>query len=174
MSSERTSDSFILATHRLRLRQVTKADAEFMLELLNEPAFIQNVADRNVRTVAQAESYIAERITPSYQKFGFGFYVMETAAERVPVGIAGFIKRDALDDVDIGYSVLTRHTGQGLAFEAATALLGYDRSVLKLPRIIAVTSPGNARSIHLLEKLGMKFEKMVRIPGFERESMLFA
>lgn len=164
----------VIETTRLRLRQLTPADAAFMLELLNEPAFITNVADRHVRTLAQAEAFLEERIRSSYREFGFGFYAIERKEEGGPIGIAGFIKREALDDVDIGYSLLARYTGQGFAYEAAAALLDYGKARLQLPRIVAITAPFNTRSIRLLEKLGMKFEKMVQIPGFDRESMLFA
>ncbi len=164
----------ILETARTRLRKMALTDAGFMLELLNEPAFIENVADRHVRTLAEAETFITERMLPSYEKFGFGFYILELKEEQIPIGICGLIKRDTLADVDIGYALLTRHNGKGYAYEATAALFAHGKEQLQIPRIIAVTSPKNARSIKLLEKLGLQFEKMVSLPGFASETMLYS
>lgn len=164
----------ILQTDRLILRQLEPRDAEFMLELLNEPAFIRNVADRGIRTVADAADYIAAKLTPSYAEFGFGFYLMELKEGRVPVGICGLVKRETMEHVDIGYSVLERFWGNGYAYEAAVAVMDYGRDVLRLPKIVAITAPHNVSSIKLLEKLGLRFEKMIQIPGYEFESKLFA
>lgn len=171
--SETAAHAIVLETERLRLRRMSEAHADFVLELLNEPAFIENVADRGVRTLEQAEEFIAERILSSYQKYGFGSYVVELKESRIPAGICGLVKRETLDDVDIGYALLTRHCGRGYAYEAAAALLDYGRKTLKLPRIVAVTAPGNRSSIKLLEKLGMKFAKVIHLPGYGAESLLF-
>ena len=60
-----------LETPRLRIREMTADDAAFMLALLNDPAFIRNIADRGVRTVQAARDYIAagpiasSRVRPS-------------------------------------------------------------------------------------------------------------
>ena len=163
----------ILETDRLRLRELTLADAPFLLELMNEPAFIRNVADRGLRTTADVEHWMSERILPSYTRHGFGFYLVELKETGAPVGICGLIKREVLDHVDVGYSILTRHSGKGYAYEAAAAVIAYGRETLGLPRIIGVTSPMNPASIRILEKLGLRFERMVKLPDFEKPSMLF-
>ena len=163
----------ILETERLTLRWITAADAPFMLKTLNEPSFIANVADRGVRTVADAENYIATKMTVSYEKFGFGFYLMELKSSGEPVGVCGLIKRETLDDVDIGYSLLEKFWGNGYALEAAVAVLDYGRNVLGLPRVVAYTATTNERSIRLLEKLGLRFEKLIDLPGYEGPSKLF-
>ena len=150
------------------------ADAPFLLELMNEPAFIQNVADRGLRTTADAERWMSEKILPSYTRYRFGFYLVESKESGAPVGICGLIKREVLDDPDVGYAILTRHSGNGYAYEAAAAVMTYGRKTLGLPRIIGVTSPANAASIRILEKLGLRFERMVKLPQFEKSSMLFS
>lgn len=165
--------AIVLKTERLRLGRISESYAAFLLELLNEPAFIKYVADRGVRTLAQAEEFIAERILSSYEKYGFGFYVVELKKGRTPVGICGLVKRETLDDVDIGYALLARHCGRGYAYESSAALLEYAKITLKLPKIVAVTAPGNRSSIKLLEKLGMKFVKVIHLPGYGAESLLF-
>ena len=145
-----------------------------ILELLNEPAFIRFVADRQVRTTAQAAEFIAAKMLPSYAEFGFGFYLVELKESLVPVGICGLIKRDTLDDVDLGFSILERYWRNGYAYEAALAVMDYGKRVLRLPRIIGVTAPDNESSTKLLEKLGLRFEKMIHLPGYGDESKLFA
>src|SRR5437016_10242937 len=96
----------ILETERLRLRRMTRDDALFMHELMNEPEFISNVADRGIRTPADAARWIEEKILPSYERHGFGFYIVELRAMDAAIGICGLVKRETLDDVDIGYSIL--------------------------------------------------------------------
>ena len=145
-----------------------------ILELLNEPAFIRFVADREVRTTAQAAEFIAAKMLPSYAEFGFGFYLVELKESQVPVGICGLIKRDTLDDVDVGFSILERFWRNGYAYEAARAVIDYGRRELGIPRIIGVTAPDNEGSAKLLEKLGLRFEKMIHLPGYGAESKLFA
>lgn len=165
---------FSLETERLRLRHLTLDDAAFILELLNEPAFIRYVADRNIRTVEDAAAYIREKIISSYQLHGFGFYLVATKADGDSLGICGFIKRETLDDVDIGFAFLERAWGRGYAFEAATAVMTYGTNELGLSRVVAVTSPQNHASIALLQKLGLRFTKMIQLPGYRAETKFFA
>ncbi len=164
----------VLETERLILRRVTIDDAAFIDDLMNEPAFIENVADRGLRTIADATECVASKILPSYERFGFGFYLVELKQSGVPVGICGLIKRDTLEDVDIGFSILHRFCGHDYAFEAAAAIMTYGRNVLGLPRIVGVAAPGNQISIYLLEKLGLRFERTIYLPGYGSESMYFA
>ena len=164
----------VLETERLILRRITTDDAEIILEVLNEPSFIRFVADRQVRTPAQAAEFIAAKLLPSYAEFGFGFYLVELKKSRTPVGICGLIKRETLDDVDVGFSILERYWRNGYAYEAAQAVMDYGKRVLGIPRIIGVTAPDNEISARLLEKLGLRFEKMIHLPGYGLESKLFA
>lgn len=164
----------ILETDRLVLREITTDDSGVMLEVLNEPAFIRQVADRGVRTRADAATYIREKILPSYQQFGFGFYLVELKDSRIPIGICGLVKRETLEDVDVGFSILEKFWRQGYAYEAASALMNHGRTVFGLQRIVGVTSPTNESSARLLEKLGLRFEKMIHLPGYGPESRLFS
>ena len=163
-----------LETVRLRLREMNEADAPFLLEVLNEPAFVRNVGDRGVRTVDDAAQYLRERVTASYEKFGFGMWLVEMKDTGQLLGICGLIKRDALEDVDLGFSFLERFWSRGFAYEAATSALGYGWSVAKLSRVVAIVAPHNAASIRLLEKLGFRFEKKVHLVPEGPELMLMA
>ncbi|MBA3961240.1 MAG: GNAT family N-acetyltransferase [Chthoniobacterales bacterium] len=163
-----------LVTERLRLREMEESDAAFMLESLNEPAFIRHVADRGVRTVAEAQTYLRERITSKYQSQAYGVWLVELKETSEAIGICGLIKRDTLEDVDLGFSFLERFWGRGFAFEAAAAVVDYGWKVADLPRIIAIVSPRNTASIRLLQKLGLSFERKIRLSTSEPELELLA
>ena len=164
----------ILETERLLLRRLTAGDAAFILELLNEPAFLENIGDRGARTLADARRYIAGGPVASYRKFGFGLYLVELKDSGAPIGICGLLKRESLEDVDIGFAFLRRCWSQGYARESAAAVMHYGWTKLRLPRIVAITKPTNQASIALLEKLGLRFEKIITQPGPGGENKLFA
>jgi RimJ/RimL family protein N-acetyltransferase len=163
-----------LETERLSLRHLSIDDAPFVLELLNEPSFIQNIGDRKVRTILDAESYILKGPVASYEKNGFGLDLVVLKETGESIGICGLIKRDSLEDVDIGYAFLPRFWSRGYAVESALAVLRYGQQVMSLKRIVAITLPENQGSIRVLERIGLKFEKMVKLAGDEVELMLFA
>jgi RimJ/RimL family protein N-acetyltransferase len=163
----------VLTTLRLVLRQVEPSDAGFLCELMNEPAYLAHIGDRGVRNLADATQYIADKYTASYAERGYGLYLVEAKSSREPVGVCGLIKREVLADPDIGFAVLKRHRRHGYAYEAAHALLGYARNVLGASRINGVTSPANVASIRLLEKLGLRYERMILLEGNDGESRLY-
>ena len=159
----------VLETERLSLRRFTPDDADFVLRLLNEPSFIQNIGDRGVRTVEQAAEYLERGPLSSYARHGFGLYLV-ALKDGTPIGTCGVLKRDELSDADIGYSLLPEYWSQGFAYEAATAVRDYARGVLCLNRLVALVSPSNDASSRLLAKLGFAFERMIEL-GPEKESL---
>lgn len=164
----------ILETERLILRRLTTDDAPFMLALLNEPGFLEGIGDKGVRTLEDARAYLVDGPIASYAQHGFGLWHVATKHDNVAVGTCGLLKRDHFDDADIGYAFLAAFGGKGYALEAAAAVLDYSRTQFGLARVIAVVNDGNTRSIRLLDKLGFRFERMVRMPGEEREIRLLA
>ena len=164
----------ILETERLLLRELNDDDAEFMLELLNDPSFIENIGDRKVRVLDGAKAYIQNGPVASYAKNGFGLYLVKLKETGESVGICGLIRRDQLKDVDIGYAFLPRYWSKGYAVESALAVKAQARDMIGLKRIVAIVDPRNAGSIRVLEKLGMKFEKMVKLSEDDIELRLFA
>ena len=164
----------ILETDRLYLRQLTLEDAGFILELVNEPAWLRFIGDRGIRTADDAQAYLLNGPVESYQRRGFGLYRVELKADGSPLGICGLIKREALPDVDIGFAFLANFWGQGYATESASAVLAFAQNTLGLKRIVAITDPANERSIRILEKLGLRFEQMVRLSDDGSELKLFA
>ena len=164
----------ILETDRLVLREITTDDAEFLLSLLNEPSFIKNIGDRNVRTIEQAQQYALNGPIASYQQNGFGLYLVELKEGRTPIGICGLVKREALADADIGYALLPAFWGRGYAFEATVAVKQYGLAKLGHKRILAIVNPENSSSIKLLDKLGLRFSRMIRISADAPEICLYS
>lgn len=163
-----------LETDRLLLREFDVADASFALELLNEPAFIENIGDRGVRTLEDATLWIENGPLVNYARLGFGHYVMVAKATGQPVGICGLRTRVGLEDPDLGYAVMQRYRGHGYATEAARAVVEFSRAVLNLPRLTAICSPANRASVAVLEKLGFTFEQQMRLPGENHDVLVFA
>jgi RimJ/RimL family protein N-acetyltransferase len=161
-------------TERLVLRRLVAEDAAFIRELVNEPAWLRFIGDRGLRTLEDARHYIAAGPQAMYARFGFGLYLVALKDSVTPVGICGLLKRDTLDDVDIGFALLERHGGRGYAREAAEAAVAHARDDLGLKRLVAIASPENERSLRLLEKLGLRFERMVRLTPDRPESVLYA
>ncbi len=163
----------VLETERLILREFTTDDSAFLLELLNTPTWLQFIGDRGVRTPEQARTYIEEKLIHSYKTAGFGFYLTALKNNNIPIGMCGLVKRDTLEDVDIGFAFLPQHVGNGYAYEAAAATLIYAKQQLGLTRIVAITNVDNSSSIKLLNKIGLQFEKKVTLTPDE-ELLLFA
>jgi ribosomal-protein-alanine N-acetyltransferase len=163
----------VCESQRLRLRHLTTADGEFILELLNEPDFIRNIGDRGVRTLDDALRYIVNGPMASYARHGFGLFAVELKDTSIPIGICGLLKRDYLQDVDIGFALLTSFRGAGYAFEAASATMRFGKEVLGLERIVAITAPDNEASIKVVRRLGLEFDRMIRVPDQTRDTRLF-
>lgn len=161
----------ILETNRLLLRRFTVDDAPFMLRLVNEPSWIENIGDRNVRTLEDAEKYLLDGSIQSYHDYGFGFYNVCLRDTGIPIGSLGFAKRPFLDHPDFGFAFLPEFTGQGYALEMAVAAMAYAEEVLKIEKLVAITLPANKRSIQLLLKVGFRFEKCIMVE--EEELFLF-
>jgi [ribosomal protein S5]-alanine N-acetyltransferase len=160
-------------TERLRLDYLVLDDAGFILELLNEPAFIQYIADKGVRDIAGAEAYLSNGPIAMYAKHGHGMYKVSLKQSGEAVGMCGLVRRDGLDYPDLGYAFLSRHGGKGYASEAGAAVLERARSQLNMQRIVAITDLDNAVSIRVLEKLGFRLDGQVTIPGYDQPSRYF-
>jgi [ribosomal protein S5]-alanine N-acetyltransferase len=161
-----------LETPRLTLRRLEFDDAPFLVKLLNEPSFIENIGDKGVRSVEDAHRYLREGPMAMYEKFGFGLW--HTARkDGVAVGMCGLLKRDSLPDADVGYAFLPAFWGQGFAHEATAATLRHGARKFGLARVLGVVSEGNYGSIRVLEKSGMTFERMVSMNEAEPPARLY-
>ena len=164
----------VLETERLILRWLSAEDAAFILALVNDPAWLQFIGDRGVRTLEDARGYILNGPVAMYHRVGFGLYLVELKPSATPIGLCGLIERAGLADIDIGFAFLPAFCGQGYAYESASAMLTYAQDTVGLKRVVAITAPDNQRSIALLTKLGLSFVDVLRLGEDQPEVMLFA
>jgi len=156
----------VFTTARLRLRQLTYDDAAFLVTLLNDPDFLQNIGDRGVRNEGDACGYLDVGPLASYAQHGFGLWCCERLDTGAPIGICGLLRRDTLPHPDVGYALLPEARGHGYAREAVAGVLRHAHERLQLSEIVAIVSPANERSLHLLEALGYeRREMLVAAPG---------
>lgn len=163
-----------LETARLSLRRLTPEDAAFVAALYNEPSFLENIGDRGVRNAGDAQRFLRDGPMAMYAKHGFGLWHVSRRDDGAGIGVCGLLKRDSLPDVDIGYALFPRFWGQGYAFEAVAATLRHAARAFGLRRVVAVVSPGNQGSIRVLEKAGMRYERMLALDPKEPEVRVYA
>jgi len=153
----------ILNTDRLRLREVTADDAPFVLQLLNDPGWIKNIGDRNIRTEEQAKTYIETKIIKDYVDKGYGMWLVVSLNEEkeIPIGQCGLVKRPWIEDIEIGFAFLESYCGKGYGYESAKAVQQYAKQELKIDKLVAITAKENLASQKLLNKLGLFYAKTI-------------
>lgn len=145
-----------------------------MYALMNDPAYLRFIGDKGIRTVSDARKYILNGPAHSYEHYGYGLYLTELKKRGEPIGICGLVNRESLEDVDIGFAFLPQYWAQGYAHESAAAVIEYGKNIIGLKRIVAVTAADNQSSIRLIEKIGMRFEKMTSVFADQPDVKLFA
>jgi ribosomal-protein-alanine N-acetyltransferase len=163
----------VLQTERLSLRKLARGDEPFVLELLNSRGFLDNIGDRGVRTTDDAWGYVAGSAIASYEKNGFGLYRTALKGTDEPVGICGLVKRDGLDEPDLGFAFLELHWRKGYAVEASNGVLARARDKHRIKHLLAITKLDNAGSIAVLERVGFRFDKIIRLASHTDDSRLF-
>jgi len=163
-----------LKTERLHLRWLTEDDADLMLAIWNDPAFIRFVGDRGIRTLDEALEAMRGGVLKLYRDFGYGPYRLAVHGSDEAMGICGLFKRENLEFPDIGYGLLPAFCGAGYAFEAARAAADHAREHMQLSELCAIVTPANTRSVHLLEKLGMTAGEPIRMPGDDEDVVLYS
>jgi len=163
----------VLETDRLILRWLCPDDdPAFILELLNDASFVRFIGDKGVRTLDDARNYILNGPVASYERFGFGLYAVQLIATAEVIGICGILQRDTLPHPDIGFAFLPAYWNQGYAFESAAAVMTHARD-LGVERVLAITTPDNEASAKLLAKIGLRFERMIKLSEDASEVKLF-
>lgn len=164
---------YFLTTQRLQMRKLTDSDQDalFTLALVNDPDFHRFIGDRGVRTLEDARGYLERGPLAMYRQHGFGMYCVELK-DGTPIGQCGLIRREGLEDIDIGFALLPGYRSSGYAREAAQAVMKWGQQVLGLSRIIAIANPDNNASVRLLEKLGLKAEGHISLPGSDEQLLL--
>lgn len=162
----------VARTARLVLRPFDASDAAFIVDLLNDPAFLEFIGDRQVRTLEDARDYISRGPQAMYAAHGFGLYLVTVAATGDKAGMCGILKREALEHPDVGFAFLPAFRGQGYARESVEAVMSLATEVHGLTRLAAIVDPANTRSIALLQGAGFRTERRITMPGATVELLL--
>jgi RimJ/RimL family protein N-acetyltransferase len=160
----------IAETERLVLREFHAEDAEFITQLLNTEKWIKYIGNKQVKSLEDARQYI-NRLAKSYNENGFGLWCIELKETSSPIGMCGLVKREGLDDIDIGFALMPEQENKGFAFEAAAATIKIAKET-GAEKLLAITAKDNAGSIRLLEKLGLHFSKYLTLPNKDEELVL--
>ena len=161
----------VCETPRLLIRRLDATDAPFILRLLNEPSFLENIGDRGVRSLDDARTYLAKGPFSSYEQHGFGLFHVSLKASGETIGMCGLLKRDWLDAPDVGFAFLPEFWLKGYAYESSMGVIEWGRRAFGITRVIGIVKPGNAGSIRVLEKLGMTFTRSVTSPEGQVSSL---
>jgi ribosomal-protein-alanine N-acetyltransferase len=156
----------LMHTARLQMRELTEADAPFMYRMMNSDGWLRFIGDRHIRTHDDAAAYLRNVYIPHYARHGFGFYVVSLIGNPEPLGLCGLIKRDSLEDVDIGFAFLPEYQGKGYALEAAKEVMSF-AATKGIANVVAITTPDNETSIALLRKIGLTQQKPIEMNGEE-------
>ena len=163
----------LFETERLVLYEMTSDHAGCLYKLMNDSAWLQFIGDSNINSVEAAKDYITFKIRASYEEFGFGFYLTSLKEDDTPIGVCGLVKRPSMEHVDVGFAFMPDYRKKGYGYESASAIIDYAKSELDIDYIVAITDLDNIGSIKLLEKLGLKFEKVMQLDGEGKQCRLF-
>lgn len=160
-------------TARLIIKPTTEKDAEFILELLNTPKWLEHIGDRNVHSAEDAIQYIKNRISPQQKRLGFSNYTLIRKSDGVKIGSCGLYDREGVEGVDIGFAMLPAYEGMGFGFESASKVLEIGKTEFNIEMISAITTRNNLASQRLIEKLGLRYIETIRIPNDEEDLLLY-
>lgn len=153
-----------LRTERLAIEPLTNKDSNFMLDLVNSDGWLRFIGDRKVRSLNDADGYVRNILDNDKTKY----WVVKLSNTNEKVGIITLIQKDYLNHPDFGFAFLPEYQGKGYAYESAIAVLDYLQNNMKgYATLLAVTSPDNIKSVNLLERLGMSFDKSIEVEGEE-------
>jgi len=159
----------VCETNRLTIRQLNYDDASFIVRLLNNESFIRYIADKKVRTSADAINYLNNGPLASYEEYGFGLSLVLLKSTQTPIGMCGLLKRDELNYPDLGYAFLPEFWGRGYANEAVNSVLKSEMSKHSLNTVLAITLTNNNTSKRLLEKVGFILKDTIELYGSQND-----
>src|SRR2546422_4149694 len=144
-----------IETERLLLRMFRPDDLNNLAGLFSDPEVMRYVGEGD--TVNREETDKAlQSIIKHWETHGFGRWAAEDRVTHNFVGFGGL--RSLLGTPEVVYHFATAHWGKGLATELARASLRFGFEDRGFDRIVAVAKPENRASIHVMQKLGMRFE----------------
>jgi RimJ/RimL family protein N-acetyltransferase len=156
--------SVSIETARLRLRMFRLQDLDNVAAMFSDPEVMRYVADGQPAGREEAEKALISIIAHWYQH-GFGRWAVEDRVTRHLVGLGGL--RALFGVPEVVYHLARDYWGKGFATELARASLRFGFEEHRFERIVAVAKPENIASIHVMEKLGMHYEKHASYYGID-------
>lgn len=154
----------MIETPRLRFRKFLPDDIDWLFELLSDAEVNRYFGGPQPRT--GIEGYLKWYLY-CYQNYGFGYCVMTRKDTNEDIGMAGLQPLENTGEIEVGYAMEKDHWGRGFATESCMAWLDYGFNELDLLRIVAVASPENTPSQHVMKKCGMAYEKNIFAYGHD-------
>nr|WP_277601501.1 GNAT family N-acetyltransferase [Thalassotalea sp. G2M2-11] len=155
------------------LRLLTHNDAQMILALLNEPAFLTNIGDKGVRNLSNAINYIDSGPLAMQSTLGYSLYCCVRKDNDQAIGLSGLIKRDGIMHPELGFAFLTQYCKQGFGYESSVAVLKHAHEQLGITHLQAICHPNNKASIGLLTKLGFSYQQNISLPTQQESVKLF-
>ncbi|MEO1262779.1 MAG: GNAT family N-acetyltransferase [Bacteroidota bacterium] len=157
----------MIETERLIIRKFTLKDAEQSFKMATDPQVMQYIIGERYNSVEQVREMIKKNVFGDYDKYGFGRMAITLKPFDELIGFSGLKYNDDFREVDIGYRLMRKYWGRGIATEASQPFMDYGFRELKLKRIVALAFAENTGSIKVMKKLGMHFEKYMKVDGHE-------
>ena len=148
----------MVESERLIFRNFTLDDLPMLIEQRSDPEVNKFLGG----TKLQNPEALGKRIRfymSCYDSHGFGMCAMLWRPTGEMIGSAGLQPLDGTDEIEVGYSMIREYWGLGIGTEAARAWLEHGFKDHDLNRIVAVAHTENWASRHIMEKLGMHYEK---------------
>jgi len=149
-----------IETARLRYRMPRPHDLDAMLVIVGDPDVMKYLGVKPGTTLTREEAKTTlERMIKFWTEHGFGRWAVTSKKDDKLIGLCGF---RLLDDTPELFYVFAKSTwGEGLATEAARAILRYGFEELGFEKIVAAVRPANIASINVITKIGMMYEKEI-------------
>ncbi len=166
----------VTSTPRLLLREFTPDDIDALAPILADPK-VMRFSLSGPETREQTAAFVTW-CQEQYARSGFGLWALIHSDDGQLIGYCGLSEWEieGAHEVEVGYRLDPHYWEQGLATEAARAVLTYARNQLGQDRVIAIIEAANVASVRVAEKLGMRWEKEavlhnipVRIYAIEHE-----
>jgi RimJ/RimL family protein N-acetyltransferase len=163
----------VLQTERLILRRFTADDAEEYFPLVSDPEILRYAGGLPVKSIDETRQMLLKLPIRDYELHGYGrMACIEKSSGRL-IGFSGIKYLPGLQETDVGYRFLKDCWGKGYATEGARPLMREGIREHGLKRIIGLAESANAASTHVLEKLGLVFERTIMLDDHPNELELY-
>jgi ribosomal-protein-alanine N-acetyltransferase len=166
-------ENVLVQNEHIYLRKLTLDDAEFILELTNEPGWLEQIGDKQIYSIKQAAHFIKSGPIQTYKRYGFGLYLIVLKRNSQPLGVCGLLKRSYLNAPDLGYAITQKAYRQGYAQMSCELVLTMVKDLNNVSYIYASTKPSNLASQNLLIKLGFVQEGALMSSSLDDNLLLF-